>query len=57
MYFIHYIVINMIEKNAPQIALAKPLLVVMTFVIAALYAAILDVYVDAYFRRLRKELR
>ena len=57
MYLIHHIVINVIEKNAPRLAAAKPLLVLMTFVIATLYAAILDVYVDSYFRSLRKKFR
>jgi peptidoglycan/LPS O-acetylase OafA/YrhL len=57
MYLIHYIVVNVIEKNAPWLATAKPLLVLVTFVIAMLYAAILDVYVDSYFRRLRKKFR
>ena len=55
MYLIHYVVINFIEKNAPWLATVKPLLVLVTFVIAALYAAILDVVVDSYFRRLRKK--
>jgi peptidoglycan/LPS O-acetylase OafA/YrhL len=55
MYLIHYIVINLIEKNAPWLATTKPLLVLVAFVIAALYAAILDVFVDSYFRRLRKK--
>jgi len=57
MYLIHHIVINVIEKNAPRLAAAKPLLVLMTFVIATLYAAILDICVDSYFRGLRKKLR
>jgi peptidoglycan/LPS O-acetylase OafA/YrhL len=57
MYLIHHIVINVIEKNAPRLATAKPLLVLVTFVIAALYAAILDIFVDSYFRRLRKKFR
>jgi peptidoglycan/LPS O-acetylase OafA/YrhL len=57
MYLIHYIVINAIEKNAPWLGTAKPLLVLVTFAIATLYAAILDVYLDSYFRRLRKKLR
>jgi peptidoglycan/LPS O-acetylase OafA/YrhL len=57
MYLIHHIVINVIEKNAPWLATAKPSLVLVTFVIATLYAAILDVYVDSYFRRLRKKFR
>ncbi len=55
MYLIHYVVINAIEKNAPWLATIKPLLVVATFAIAALYAAILDVSVDRYFRRLRRK--
>jgi peptidoglycan/LPS O-acetylase OafA/YrhL len=57
MYLIHHIIINVIEKNAPRLASAKPLFVLGTFVIAALYAAILDIYVDSYFRRLRKTFR
>ncbi len=56
MYLIHYVVINVIEKNAPWLATRKPLFVVTTFVIATLYAAILDICVDSYFRRLRKKL-
>jgi peptidoglycan/LPS O-acetylase OafA/YrhL len=55
MYLIHHIVINVIEKNAPWLATAKPLFVLVTFVIATLYAAILDIYVDSFFRRLRKK--
>ena len=57
MYLIHHIVINVIEKNAPWLTTAKPLLVLVTFVIATLYAAILDIFVDRYFRRLRKKFR
>jgi peptidoglycan/LPS O-acetylase OafA/YrhL len=57
MYLIHYIVINVIEKNAPGLAAVKPLLVLMAFLIAIVYAAILDVFVDSYFRRLRKLFR
>ncbi len=57
MYLIHYIVINVVEKNVPWLAASKPLLVLVTFAIATLYAAILDIYVDGYFRRLRKKLR
>lgn len=56
-YLIHYIVVNVIEKNLPWLATVKPLLVLVTFVIATLYAAILDVFVDSYFRRLRKKFR
>ena len=47
MHPIHHIVINVIEKNAPWLAARKPLLFLVTFVIASLYAAILDIYVDA----------
>jgi peptidoglycan/LPS O-acetylase OafA/YrhL len=56
MYLIHHIVIHVIEKNAPWLATTRPLLVLVTFIIATLYAAILDIYVDSYFRRLRKKL-
>jgi peptidoglycan/LPS O-acetylase OafA/YrhL len=56
-YLIHYIVVNVIEKALPWLATVKPLLVLVTFVIATLYAAIVDVFVDSYFRRLRKKFR
>jgi len=55
MYLIHHIIINVIVKNAPWLAARKPLLFLVTFVLATLYAAILDIYVDGYFRRLRKK--
>jgi peptidoglycan/LPS O-acetylase OafA/YrhL len=57
MYLIHHIVVNVIEKNVPWLAATKPLLVLTTFAIAILYAAIVDVCVDRYFRALRKKLR
>jgi peptidoglycan/LPS O-acetylase OafA/YrhL len=56
-YLMHYVVVNVIEKNVPWLASVKPLLVLVTFAIATLYAAILDVFVDSYFRRLRKKFR
>jgi peptidoglycan/LPS O-acetylase OafA/YrhL len=56
-YLIHQVVINLLEKNATWLATAKPMLVLVTFVIATFYAAILDVFVDSYFRRLRKKFR
>jgi peptidoglycan/LPS O-acetylase OafA/YrhL len=56
-YLIHYVVVNAIEKNVPWLATVKPLLVLVTFVVATLYAAVLDTYVDGYFRRLRKKFR
>ena len=56
-YLIHHVVINVVEKDLPQVATVKPLLVVVTFAISTLYAAILDVFVDSYFRRLRKKFR
>lgn len=56
-YLIHYVVVNAIEKNVPWLASVKPLLVLVTFVISALYAAVLDGFVDSYFRRLRKKFR
>jgi peptidoglycan/LPS O-acetylase OafA/YrhL len=54
-YLIHDIVINVIEKNAPWLAATRPLLVLVTYLIATLCAVILDIFVDSYFRRLRKE--
>jgi peptidoglycan/LPS O-acetylase OafA/YrhL len=57
MYLIHHVVINVIEKNAPQLAEIKPFLALVTFVVAALYAAVLDVFVDSYFRNLRRKFR
>jgi peptidoglycan/LPS O-acetylase OafA/YrhL len=56
-YLIHYIVVNVIEKNLPWLASVKPLLVLTTFAIATFYAAVLDSFVDSYFRRLRKKFR
>jgi peptidoglycan/LPS O-acetylase OafA/YrhL len=56
-YLIHQVIIFVIEKNVPWLAASKPLIVLVTFAIAALYAAILDIYVDGYFRRLRKKFR
>jgi peptidoglycan/LPS O-acetylase OafA/YrhL len=57
MYLIHHIVINVIEKNFPWLATRKPLFALATFAIAALYAAIVDIYVDGYFRHLRRRFR
>ena len=57
MYTVHHVIINFIEKNYPLLAEARPLFVLLVFLIAALYAAILDQFVDSYFRRLRKQLR
>jgi peptidoglycan/LPS O-acetylase OafA/YrhL len=57
MYLIHYIVIKVTEKNAPWLTTPKLLLALVTFAIAALYAAVLDIFVDSYFRRLRKKFR
>lgn len=56
-YLIHYVVVNVIEKNLLWLATVKPLLMLVTFAIATLYAAILDTFVDSYFRRLRKKFR
>jgi peptidoglycan/LPS O-acetylase OafA/YrhL len=56
MYLIHHVVINFLEKNVPWLATTKPLLVLVTFVISMFYAAIVDTFVDSYFRSLRKKL-
>ena len=55
MYLVHQIVIYVLEKNAPRLTTTKPLLILVTFVIATFYAALLEVLVDSYFRRLRKK--
>ena len=56
MYLIHQIAIFFLEKNLPQLTAVKPLFTLVTFAVAALYAAILDVSLDRYFRRWRKRL-
>lgn len=56
-YLIHYIVVNFLEKNFPWVVSVKPLLVLVTLAVATLYAAILDLTLDRYFRRLRKKFR
>jgi peptidoglycan/LPS O-acetylase OafA/YrhL len=56
-YLIHDIVIAVIVKNAPWLATTKPLLVLVTYLIATLFAVFLDIFVDSYFRRLRKKFR
>jgi peptidoglycan/LPS O-acetylase OafA/YrhL len=55
MYLIHQIVIFFLEKNVSQLSAIKPLSVLVTFAIAVLYAAILDVSLDRYFRNLRRK--
>lgn len=57
MYLIHHVVINFMEKSVPWLFERTPLLAFATFLIAIAYAALLDVYVDSYFRRLRKKFR
>jgi peptidoglycan/LPS O-acetylase OafA/YrhL len=56
-YLIHYIVVSALEKNFPWLATVKPLLLLATFWLAVLYASMIDIFVDSYFRRLRKRLR
>jgi peptidoglycan/LPS O-acetylase OafA/YrhL len=56
-YLIHYVVIELINKNTPWLATVKPLLVLVTFLVATLYAAVMENYVDGYFRLLRKKFR
>jgi peptidoglycan/LPS O-acetylase OafA/YrhL len=56
-YLIHHIVINAFHENFPWLADQKPLLVLTTFGIATLYALLLDLYMDSFFRRLRTKFR
>jgi peptidoglycan/LPS O-acetylase OafA/YrhL len=53
-YLIHYVLINVIETNAPSISGSPFLLFVVTISLSAFYAAAIDRYVDPYFRRLRR---
>ena len=57
MYLIHHVAVYFIERNLPWLAERKPLLLLTTFAIATLFAAVLDIYVEHYFRRLRKTFR
>jgi peptidoglycan/LPS O-acetylase OafA/YrhL len=57
MYLIHHVIVYFIERNLPWLAERKPLLLLTTFAIATLFAAVLDIYVEHYFRRLRKKFR
>lgn len=57
MYLIHHVVIYFVDRNLPWLFEKKPLLVLTTFAIAILYASLLEVHVDSYFRRLRRKLR
>lgn len=56
-YLIHHIVINAFHENLPWLVDRKPLLILATFGIATLYALLLDLYVDSFFRRLRTKFR
>jgi peptidoglycan/LPS O-acetylase OafA/YrhL len=56
-YLIHYVMIKVIATNAPAIA-AKPFILFPTaLAISIVYAAILDRFVDRYFRQLRRKYR
>jgi peptidoglycan/LPS O-acetylase OafA/YrhL len=56
-YLIHYVVIGMIDTDAPAIA-GKPLIVLpAVLLISIAYAAVIDRFIDPYFRRLRHKFQ
>jgi peptidoglycan/LPS O-acetylase OafA/YrhL len=56
-YLSHYVIINLIEANAPAISNLSFLLFSAALVISAIYAALIDRVVDSYFRGLRRKYR
>jgi peptidoglycan/LPS O-acetylase OafA/YrhL len=56
-YLIHYVVIKVIASNAPAVAVKPFLVFPISLLISIAYAAVIDRFVDPYFRRLRNQLR
>jgi peptidoglycan/LPS O-acetylase OafA/YrhL len=52
-YLIHYVVIRFVAANAPAIAAKSFILFPTALLISIAYAAVIDRFVDRYFRRLR----
>jgi peptidoglycan/LPS O-acetylase OafA/YrhL len=52
-YLIHHVVINVIVKNAPVVAAKSFILFPTALLISIAYAAVIDRFVDRYFRQLR----
>jgi peptidoglycan/LPS O-acetylase OafA/YrhL len=56
-YLIHHVVINAIAKNAPAVAAKSFILFPTALLISIAYAAVIDRFVDRYFRQLRHKYR
>jgi peptidoglycan/LPS O-acetylase OafA/YrhL len=56
-YLIHHVVINVIVKNAPAVAAKSFILFPTALLISIAYAAVIDRFVDRYFRQLRHKYR
>jgi len=54
-YLIHYVVIKLIAKNVPVLAAQSLILFPTALLISIAYAAVVDRFVDRYFRRLRRK--
>jgi peptidoglycan/LPS O-acetylase OafA/YrhL len=54
-YLVHYVLINVIEANAPGISSRPFLLFVVAITLSACCGAAIDQFVDPYFRRLRRQ--
>jgi peptidoglycan/LPS O-acetylase OafA/YrhL len=56
-YLIHYVVITLIVENVPSLAAKSFILFPTALLLSIVYAAIIDRFVDSYFRRLRRNYR
>ena len=56
-YLIHFVVINVIAKNAPAVAAKFFILFPAALLISIVYAAAIDRFVDQYFKQLRRKFR
>ncbi|NPV25592.1 acyltransferase [Bradyrhizobium sp. 81013] len=56
-YLIHNVVIRTIDKNVPAIAAKPYLLFPLTLLIAVVYAAAIERFIEPYFRQLRHRFR
>ncbi len=54
-YLIHYVVIGLIAKNVPAVAAKSFILFPTALLISIAYAAVVDRFVDRYFRRIRRK--
>jgi peptidoglycan/LPS O-acetylase OafA/YrhL len=56
-YLCHYVIIKLIQAHAPSLASLRPLAFVTALLAACLYAALIDAWIDPYFRALRRHFR